>query len=139
MPSSDTTTELARRKINRIADEGAKFDLMTAHRDTTNCRDCEAFVRQDPDAFRFLSHLEEALREAHREGLLTEPSAQFEVVAQSARELLQPFQIADQWVKQLQGTGCDVEGYAQLKREEDTVRQRLEEFDLGPGIDRDSR
>jgi hypothetical protein len=69
--STDLSLQLAQKFVEEY--ENRYDEIMRRHCEAMECRDCEEFLLQGLNAFRWLRHAEETLRQAAAENLCTTP------------------------------------------------------------------
>lgn len=106
MMASDTLAYRSAKK--HVADFQHESDLLRAHAEAMECRDCESLLQLGIDAFEWLGRADTQYQFAMCDGM--EWSPEFEAaLLQLYRQWLEPCESVQQWIQSLEQRGFQVE------------------------------
>jgi hypothetical protein len=91
-------------------------DLMEAHQEAMDCRDCEAFLQLGIEAFRWIIRADRVSRNAVYNGVLQYDPDFDDKIAALCREWLTPCEFAEKWIAKQLERGYQIENLDEFRK-----------------------
>jgi hypothetical protein len=121
----------ARKHVENYARESN--DLMKAHQEAMDCRECEAFLQLGIDAFRWIIRADRVIRKAIYDRILEFDAEIDDGIRSMCRSWLAPCQYAEQWIAKQQERGYQIDNLGEFRECCEEMRAIVEAQDQGDG------
>ncbi|HEV2968597.1 MAG TPA: hypothetical protein VGY55_01330 [Pirellulales bacterium] len=104
------TESLAYRTVQRQVENYNREsnDLMQAHQEAMDCRDCEAFLQLGIDAIQRIVRADRVIRKAIYDGVMEYDAKIDDGIRRSCQAWLSPCQFAEKWIIEQQARGHQI-------------------------------
>jgi hypothetical protein len=123
VPMTDYSLRIAQRHVELYSSQDK--GLMAQHRQAMECRACEQFLNTGIEAYKWVKHADDVLREAARQGFEVKDEC-VEVLNLLYRQWLVPCRHAMKWVETQQANGFVIGNLEEFEAAKQDVRKQVQ-------------